>query len=98
MEKDLSTLCSELLDTIQKETDVIIKQIDSFYNENKQKEDVKYFTKLEFEEQLLQFRLKYNSPHVGITNNGVFIAPYPECDEKRKEIVAKLINYIDNLD
>ena len=95
MKLELKALCDEMLSKVQVESDKITKQIDAFYQENKDKE----LTENTFQEQITEFlRVYENSLAVLInTDTNQFYQIDSECSEKLKTIIENLKNYITDL-
>ncbi|MFV5684332.1 hypothetical protein ACM55I_02695 [Flavobacterium sp. GB2R13] len=90
--------CNDYLNVVQKESDIITNQIDSFYEENKNDENIKDLLYQNFQEQVEDFRFKYQNTTVAlIDNTGLPVSFDWECTKKQKEISNKLSNYIKNL-
>ena len=68
MQHNLDLLCSEMINNIQKESDVITNQIDNFYQSNKNKEDIKNLIENKFQEQTEDFKSKYAYTFAGLIN------------------------------
>lgn len=96
MAHHLDNLCFDMVDGIQKESDIITEQIDTFYKENKDKK----LTENKFQEQIVEFKIKYAYSLAGLVNTTTneVIAINTECSEKLKGVVDNLVNYISNLD
>ena len=91
-----NVLCNELLNTVQKESNSIIEQINTSYKEDKNKEH----TERKFQEQLDEFRREYSSPFVALIDKSTnkVLGLDSECADKLKEVVENLLTYIDNLE
>ena len=95
MKLELKALCDEMLSKVQVESDKITKQIDAFYQENKDKE----LTENTFQEQIDEFLSIYGNSLAGLIdkNTNHLYQIDSECSEKLKTIIENLKNYITDL-
>ena len=94
MQDNLNNLCFELLSKAEKESDFITKQIDSYYKENKNRENIES----EFQEQIDEFRGKYANTYTMLTDDKNNKLGFDlDCSKKLEIIVNKLKNYTDSL-
>ena len=99
MAHNLDSLCFEMVNKIQQESDIITKQIDDFYKEHKSKKDFKELAENKFSEQIDEFRSKYAYTFAGLINKetGEVITINTDCSDKLKHVVDNLTTYIDEL-
>jgi len=92
---NLDKLCSDFLNTVQTESNLITDQISASYKKDKDKEKLVE----KYQEQINTFLSKYGGTFAGFMNKDTneVLSIDEKCSEKLEEIVSRLKNYIKHL-
>jgi hypothetical protein len=96
---DTNKLCNDFLNPIILDSQLIIKDIELFFQENKHKTDIKFLLRSNFKEQIDNFNFKYRFSYAGLINKdtNTLIDIDFSCTEKLNKEIDYLLNYIDSI-